>query len=383
VVEATDHGTNTELFLKAGETAAFSASGNWSTWPGVYPATGPEGDPTFELDGCPIGSLVAQVGLEWEGSTVHCVGAAAQITASQSGIVFVRINDGVVEDNSGSMTVTVTSGGARAPVIAASQVASYDLAAVSAEQIELAGAHVLLTLPRDLVLKYQQQAALALTAFDDWYAAQQTFVGFAPYNGDPIRFFPDDSITPYGYYMISGNPIRFSPAALDGAPGGHAVLQVHRPGDPVWPFSHEMAHDFTVYLAGGRYMIGPGPVEAWANVVNIWALQQTGFTEGIQQYPLDWQDACTGLAQYLASGSYAQFRDDPWLPLCMLLEIKDQYGWALFGHFFADLQTIDPDTIPSDSAPDIERWSWLRDRLNSVAGVDLTAVFAKYKVPLN
>ena len=33
--------------------------------------------------------------------------------------------------------------------------------------VQNGGAHVLLTLPRDLVLKYQQQAAQALSAFDE------------------------------------------------------------------------------------------------------------------------------------------------------------------------------------------------------------------------
>jgi hypothetical protein len=196
-----------------------------------------------------------------------------------------------------------------------------------------------------------------------------------PYGGQPIRFVPDASIADIGAWMLSGNPIRIDPDAQADSGAGSHVLLAHDPGHSAWGFVHEMGHDFS-FINGGAYMIGGGPVEAWANVWSRYTLEQVGFPEADRA-------ECDGVADYQASGVYSDFEEDAWIPLCMLMEIRDDHGgWDTYASFFAAYNALPDNAIPTGSDPIEDRWGFVRDQLNAAAGSDITPILQAYHIPL-
>jgi hypothetical protein len=374
-VEATTYWTSSGLYVEPGTEVTFSANGVWSSWFGTQPLHGPGGVAGQLVNGCPWGSLVASVGLPINGLFI-CVGAGLAFTADAGGIVYLGPSDYGLDDNGGALQVTVTSTGAQVPTIDAGDLAGYDFTRVSAPQIELAHGHVLLTVPTALAKKYVTTAPAALVNFEQWYEQHAALAGARPYHGQPIRFVPDEGVRAIGAWMVSGNPIRIDPKTLDGMAGGENLLQSADPKFSVWGFPHEMGHDFS-FINEGRYMVGPGPIEAWANVFTVHALEKLSHPEA------NLSTRCMGVPAHLASGTYAGFKADPWLPLCMLMELKTKYGWVLFEKFLQSYNTIDLATVPATTAADGVRWAWIRDRFNAITGEDTTAVFQKFKVPLS
>lgn len=374
-VPATTYWVMTELHLEPGDTFSVSATGAWTSWEEADPLHGPAGHADYLWDGCAIGSLVARVGLEASSPKV-CVGAGGEWTAERAGLLYLAMNDGVREDNDGALQVEVASAAAWAPALAAAEVADFPLEAVQSPWVEVVGQHVVWALPLELVAAHRDTAEASLAAFDAWYEAHAALAAATPYGGQRVRYYPDLGVEQWGAWMVAGNPILVHPDALDSPPGGESALRSHDPAHSVWGFVHELGHDFT-FVNGGRYLIGYGPTEAWANVFTLHTLAASDHPEQDKSY-------CDGRAGYLADGWYFQFEKDPWVPLCMLMELRDAHGWGLYEGFFAWYNALDLEAagVPAPDAPVGERWAWLRDALSAVAGEDLTPVFAKYKVPL-
>jgi hypothetical protein len=292
-------------------------------------------------------------------------------------------NDGILEDNAGVVTVEIASPtGVWAPTLEAAHVVDYDVSVLEAPWVELnSPEHVVLTLPTEVLAAHRMEAPQALESFDAWYESHRDLAGAVPYGGQRIRFFPDPTIGSFAY-MIAGNPIRYLPSAMDGPVGGDNILRVHDERFGVWGFVHELGHDFTFINDGWRYMVGAGPVEAWANVFTLYTLERLDDPQ--QNGPADRSPPCDPAARdaYIASGTYETFREDFWLPLCMLLELKDAHGWSLFEAFFSEFNASDLQGVPTTSATDAERWTWLRDTLDRLSGQSTTAIFERYRIPL-
>lgn len=380
---------HTGLSVTAGQTVKVKASGTWNVFGTDY---GPEGDSAELIDGCPRGSLVGNFGLEWKGGAIDapqnniCIGADAELVAEKSGIFFLRASfvGGYEHVHKGTLAVTIQSDAAQSPIIPAAQLPKWDLKFVSSDWVELRGAGVYLTVPIELAKKHQGTASAAVAAFDAWYAAEAELSGGKPYGGEPIRLYPDEGISPFAY-GLSGNPIRYVNHAMDSDPPAANILRASETGHSAWVWVHEMGHDFTFINAGWlTYMVGGGGVEGWANVPGIYALEKTGFPEGTGRRPHDRAEACADIVpKYVASGGYAQFRDDPWLNLCLVLELVDTHGWKVIKTFLAWHNSRGPgelDAVYGSDEP--ARWSWLRDRMNEFSGADTTPIFVKYKVPL-
>lgn len=373
VVAATAYWVNTGRFLREGEVVDLAASGSWTMWDGVYEATGPAGT-DWDLDGCPAHALIGSVGLRW-GDPILCVGDGTALVAPRDGILYLAANDGGREDNAGEVTVSLSGDGVLAPIVNAGQIADFDWDDVEADDVELRGAHVWLQVPRELARAEAASAGASLATFDTWYGHHAALSGATPYGGQPIRFVPDATIRDLGAWMLSGNPIRIDPDAMDDPGEGSHVLRAYDASHSAWGFVHEMGHDFS-FINGGAYMIGGGPVEGWANVWSKYTLEQTGYPEASRT-------ECDGVDAYVASGPYAEFEADAWLPLCLLMEIHDQHGgWPTFQAFFASYNALPPASIPAWDAPVEERWGFVRDQLNAAGGGDVTPLLQRYHIPL-
>lgn len=101
---------STGLYLEKGETVSLTASGQWSysPWVGLH---GPEGGrwaPAFYPMQTPPalgGALLGRVG---EAGDLFYVGHRAQYTVSAPGFLYLGINDDLLGDNVGELTVSIT-----------------------------------------------------------------------------------------------------------------------------------------------------------------------------------------------------------------------------------------------------------------------------------
>jgi hypothetical protein len=262
--------------------------------------------------------------------------------------------------------------------LVAAEISSFDLQTLEAEELEIASEHVILTFSRAKLSEFQMDAAGSLAAFENFYQSHLTLAGAAPYAGQPIRYFPDADTRELGAWawMLSGNPIRLDPLAAYGEGFDRSnLLQSQNRENSVWGFVHEMGHDFT-FTNGGRYLIGPGPTEAWANIFTLYTLANLGYPEA------DQDERCSDLGEFFQQGDYQTFKNDTWLPLCMFFELKEVYGWQLFRDFFRYYNFLDQQTAPVKFADDYIRWAWLNAEFSRLAGGDVSPVFRKYHVPL-
>ncbi len=372
-VPATAYWVNAGMYLRTGDVVQVQAEGAWTMWDGAYPTTGPEGM-EGDLDGCPPGSLVGSVGLHW-GDDVLCLGAGGELTAPRDGILYLKAHDYGLEDNAGTVRATLTGEVASTPTVAADDVADHPWHLETAGTVELQADHVVLSLPRDLVLAHADEAADALATFDAWWEQHRQFSGTAPYGGQAIRYVVDDQIRDLGAWMLSGNPIRLDSRSIAGDPPDAHILRAHDPAHSVWGYAHEMAHDFS-FARGGAFMIGEGPIEAWANLWTVSTLEAMGHPEADRS-------GCDDREAHLADGTWDDLKADPWLPLCMLMEIRDaQGGWDFYRDFFRAYADLPPEDLPAMDASDAARWGFVRDLMNEVGSDDVTPVLQAWHVPL-
>jgi hypothetical protein len=164
-----------------------------------------------------------------------------------------------------------------------------------------------------------------------------------------------------------GNPIQVSDVS-------GAMVDCRNPERPSWVWAHSLGHSFNLGMGGEPYMIGGGnSVTAFANLGATYALEQLDLSQATRA-----EDTCVDLS----ITSYEELIGDPWSPLCLYLELRDQFGWTVwqdfFHHFHNELDQATVVTGPTD----LERWDWFRNTMNEAAGVDVTPVLEQFFVPL-
>ncbi|MEM1418170.1 MAG: M60 family metallopeptidase, partial [Myxococcota bacterium] len=364
-VPAAQNWVQTGLFLREGETATVvDEGGEWSLGPVTV------GEPIDHSD-CVTGQLVARIGLHYKDELLTCVGGSATITAPRDGLLFVGMlpsNDlGETYETrrratgARSVRVSVPEGvGATVPTVPTAEVAAFDYAAVSSGWVELAGAHVIATLPTATAIADRDGLAAALDRLDTIYELHEALRGAVPQHGQRLRFFPDG--TQPGY-MLAGNPIRMA-LGLVSLENEDRISRAGVPAEEaqVWGFTHEMGHDFT--FVNGAWNYQEQSLEAWPNVFSVNALEQLG----IALHPN---------LERCAEGPFPYGDWDPWEGLCFLLELREERGFAHYEAFFRALNELSPGQVPG-FAP---RWHFVHDLMEETSGADLTPRFEAWGVP--
>lgn len=360
-VPAAQNWVDTGLYLRAGQTATISESGEWFVNQGT-------GNP-IDHGPCLIGDLVARIGLHYKDPALTCVAGEVVFVADKDGILFVG---GLPEndlgesyearfDATGSKMVTVTSDGDTVPTVESRGSSGYAFAEVTSGWVELRGDHVILTLPTATAMQDAAQLEAAVARLDEIYELEHELRGALPQHGQRIRFFPDPDVVPLGY-MLAGNPVRMDPILVD-ATFANRISQAGVPGVDVWGFAHELGHDFT--FTGRLWWYQENSLESWPNLFSIYSLGALGI-------PLHEQAlACEGAAPV----DYASW--DAWAGLCFLLQLQAAYDWAFYQEFFAQLNATDPARVPSGPAA----WTFNHDRFEAIAGEDVTPLFVAWGVP--
>jgi hypothetical protein len=384
-VPAIANWVNSGLYLRAGQSVTLSAFGSWvaDRKPELGP-TGPEGrDPSRTERGCTIGSLTARLGLGYEDPAIFCVGSGSTITAPKDGILYLGaiidtdLGDAyeVRHDNSGTLSVVVSSAGSTVPSVQAAQIAGYDFTRVLSGWIELWSRHFIVTVPTSIARADRATAAASLDFLDRAYDRHAEVRGTVPFRGQRIRVLADEVLVPRGWLMLAGNPIRTVPGAFAGAPGHDHILRSSDPAYGVWGIVHELGHDFA--HARGPWWYQVGTLEGWPNVFTVHTLRALERPDPICGHDATCPTArfCARRAAYMAEGTYQQFTEDTDLYLCFLLEQEERYGSALYPAFFRRLNAMSGAEVGN-------HWGFIRDQFNAITGVDTTPSFEEWKLPL-
>lgn len=354
-VLAQQNWVNTGLYLKKGQTALLSESGDWQL--------DNEGD-TIDHGSCKVGDLVARIGLYYKDAQLTCVQGQAQFTAQRDGILFVGAlagNDlGETYETrataSGKKRVTVMSEGATVPTLLGENAATFDFDAVKSGWLEVWGKHVILTLPVASAKKDAAVMARATGRLDAIYELEAELRSAVPHHGQRIRFFPDGS---QPGYMLAGNPVRMATTLVDGGDKTR-ISRSGETGTDIWGFAHEMGHDFS-FAPHGFWTYEENTLESWCNLFSIYSL------ESLQQ-PLNSSTTdCTASS----TGSYDTW--DAWGGLCFLRQFQFRYGWDFYKKYFQQIK----DTQSTGGDP----WTFVRAQFETAAGEDVTPIFDAWGVP--
>lgn len=377
---AATHWASTGLYLRAGETATITADGTWTAAGQVFT---PRGDARAGTErGCPKGGLVARSGLDFE-APITCIGVREVFTAPTDGIVYVGmiwstdLGEAYGERLAleGALEVTVESTGATAPTVFINDLPSTDLDAIESGVLELASDHILITLRVDDVRRDRATATAALATLDAIWDDETFLRGQPPFRGERVRFVEDPTIADFAY-MLAGNPIRCVPDLLRGGEN-QRILRAAEPRTDIWGFAHELGHLFS--FANGTWVYQYNNIEVFPNIFTLHALEtleRTAFQPNVDTY-------CNGREAYLAEGNYPQFKDDPFLQLCFLMDFTETFGWAFWQAFYAGIDRTPNHEIPVGGTPEHAlTWGFLRDRFSAAAGEDVTPMFEAWRVPL-
>lgn len=380
-VPAASTWTNSALYLKAGQKAHIEARGEWNMGWGPAGPEGIVGDNIYQ--GCLFGSLRAVIGLELEedwDQRMICVGSALELTATRDGVLFLAVTDDMtyVYDNGGSMNVVVTSDADAAPVLPAARIASFDYAAIGAGTVELAGKHVLFTLPAATVARVGGDAAARMVAeADKWFETITTLQGKGAEKTDHIRVYPDPGLAGTARAVVPGNPLRIDPALLaaDGL-DGLKIVGLADGGDAKHDFLRALAVSIGMSFQGGRYAAGPGVIRAWGDLLTKYAIGALNLPGEALADPCASDDT----KDFLEKGTFDQLAYAREPVFCMLSELQAAHGWPFFTKFYEDFHGLPDDQVPYRWDDAEKRWNFVRESMSRAAGMDVTPELVKFKV---
>lgn len=367
-INAARNWVNSGLYLKKGQSVKVTANGQWKVnGDKLY---GPQGHATATSRGCAEGSLVARIGLYYKDVNIYCIGSAGEFIAHTDGIVYIGavVSNDLGEayetrkDAQGAIEVTIESSGLTVPIVDKNMASFYDYQQIASGWVEIRSPYTILTLPTSTAIKDKAKLQGVMQRIDDIYAAHESLRGAVPHHGQPIRWFPDTEDAPG--WMLAGNPIRMDPALVDANSSSRMTLLTD-PGEGAWGVAHELGHDFNFVGGDWYYTSSTAGLETWPNIFSVHA-QET------LDLPRRSLECDTKAAQYKSSGSYENdFKKDPWLSLCFLMEFKDRYGWDFYKDFYAEFNEN-----PAHG------WKNIHDKFEMAAGEDIMPIFNEWRIPL-
>lgn len=380
-VPARTNWVRTGVYLRKGETATVEViGGTWSSRPGATHGAGGR-TPVSLMRGCPVGALAARIDLTYEEAALTCVNTGlATVTAHKAGPLFLGMNIstdlGETYESrtplSGELTVRVTSNAGTFPAVSRDELGCFTPGAVASGHIELLGKHVSVIVPVAAYTRDQATALASLDTLDNIYLKELELRGAKPQGGQRIRFLRDDAINDIGY-MLAGNPVRMVAGLVEGT-DTQRILRASAPTTDVWGFAHELGHVFT--FVGGTWVYMILNLESWPNIFTLYALEGLGRTA----HQPNTGTYCDGRANYLAGGSYATFKSDPFVQLCFLMEFRTTHGFQIWKDFFGLMNLTTNDQVEYDGT-DASVWRFTKNRLSFVTGQDLSAPFDRWRVP--
>lgn len=377
-VPADAHWVNTGLYLKQGERATVSASGVWSL---DETDMGPEGDAFMGRERtCSHGALALRSGLDFE-DAVSCTDAEGVFIAPKDGVVYAGmifatdLGDAYGERlrADGAIQLTLSAEGGTVPTVSVADLQDYPFGEVESGWVELQSTHHRVILPAEQVVADLATADQAMATLDAIYEVEEEMRGAVPFEGERIRWVPDESIASYAY-MVAGNPIRGVPDLFTGN-DTQRILRSAEAETDIWGFAHELGHCFS--FVNGTWVYQYVNVESWPNLFTIRVLETLERTA----YQRNYESYCDGQDSYLANPNYETLADDPFLQLCFLKDFEAEYGGSFYDDFFQGMNGQSNRNISYDGT-DASIWAYVKSRFDLAAGQDTAPVWEKWSVPV-
>jgi len=243
---------------------------------------------------------------------------------------------------------------------------------------ELAGEHLILTVPSAAIRALDEPARLA--RFWDSVMAAQYQLGARPLPRRPERFVADVQIS--AGYMHAGYPIM---TWLDvtrpsgGRPLGLTLDAERLEKDGSWGHYHELGHNCQ---RGDWTFAGTGEVTC-----NLFSLHAGHLLNGIEPWDNPWLEGQkkSAVAYFEAGAPFDQWKAKPGLALLMYAQLQKEFGWQPYYDVFAEYEALPPRARPKGKGEALQqqrRDQWMV-RMSRATGRDLGPFFAKWGVPVS
>ncbi len=238
---------------------------------------------------------------------------------------------------------------------------------------EIAGEHLILTVPSAAIRELEDPARLA--RFWDSVMEAHSALGARPVPARPERFVADVQIS--AGYMHAGYPIM---TWLDvtrpsgGRPFGTTVDVERLEREGSWGHYHELGHNCQ---RGDWTFAGTGEVTC-----NLFSLHAGHRLNGIEPWHNPWLEGQKKSAEaYFEAGApYAQWKSKPGLALLMYAQLQKEFGWQPFTAVFAEYEALSARERPRDDQQKRDQWMI---RMSRATGRDLGPFFTKWGIPIS
>lgn len=226
---------------------------------------------------------------------------------------------------------------------------------------EIAGKHVILTVPTSNAIQLEDPTAVAkfwdgVLDLDGELDGRGTFA-------KPERIVPDREIS-VGY-MHAGYPIM---TWMDVVPMSLDPVKLKKEGS--WGHYHELGHN-----RQEEAWTFDGTGEVTNNLYSLWNMQKIN-GQGIWTR-LDKEKA--KVAAYVTAGKpFDKWKDDPFMALSMYAQLIDAFGWDKLKEVFRSYEKAKPEELPKTD--DEKRDQWMV-RYSKAVGRNLGPFFVAWGVP--
>lgn len=367
-VPASANWVNTGVYLRAGESLEYTASGFWSLYGRVFVSGGDRS--LGELGLCAFGALGVRSGLDSD-ERISCLGSKGVFTAEKEGIVYMGMvvgSDGAESygmarlSADGALQVTVTSEADTVPTVSAEAASAYPFDRVRSGWVEIQSEHHRITLPAVVAQTDAQVAKNGMARMDQAYVSQRELRGSAPFRGERIRWYPFDAVWPW-----SANPIRIDPSMVTGNEMSR-ILTSANSAQFFTNISRPLGDSFSGM--DGFYGYKTTNTAPWDRIFSIRAL------DDLDAY---YWDPCTEKESYLASLDYEVFVYDPYLKVCFMQEFEARYGDDFYDRLFRGMEN--QPTLYSWVDSEEVLWGYVKGRMDVTAGQDTSELFELWGVP--
>ena len=234
---------------------------------------------------------------------------------------------------------------------------------------ELAGRKLILTLPSKVLSTVDDPEDL-MKFWDGVMDRYAELLGREPQRRRLERFVPDVQIS--AGYMHAGYPLMTMLDITTTIVDKKRIISNRHGG--VWGLFHEIGHNHQNYDWTFR-----GTGEVTVNLFSLYIMDKVCEVEGKGHPSITDRARKRNTDRYFADGcDFEKWKRDPFLALCMYMQLQETFGWEPFTKVFKEYRTLTQEQRPQSD--DEKRDQWMV-RMARAVGRDLGPFFQAWGVP--
>lgn len=234
---------------------------------------------------------------------------------------------------------------------------------------ELAGRKLILTLPSK-VLRTVDDPEDLMKFWDAVMDRYAELLGRDPQRRRLERFVPDVQIS--AGYMHAGYPLMTMLDITTTIVDKERIISNRHGG--VWGLFHEIGHNHQNYDWTFR-----GTGEVTVNLFSLYIMDKVCEVEGKGHPSITDRARKRNTDRYFADGcDFEKWKRDPFLGLCMYMQLQEAFGWEPFTKVFKEYRTLTQEQRPQSD--DEKRDQWMV-RMSRAVGKNLGPFFQAWAVP--